>query len=174
MQASWFDLAEVMLGAREVIKLLLKVFAGVVGVIIALTGWASDYKDLVVEGYRWVATDHAYACPTKEDLREITGDVSESDKLHMVEELRACFLLKGALVKVIKDDRTAGMVQIRAAEFTSDLWTYNKYLSKHPIKDTFAVIETPETSGLLLPNMSAEIRTAPSTRISPRTNSTNR
>jgi hypothetical protein len=43
------------------------------------------------------------------------------------------------------------MAQIRAAGITIDLWTYNKFLSSRPIKDAYAVIETPETSGLIPP-----------------------
>jgi hypothetical protein len=30
-----------------------------------------------------------------------------------------------------------------------DLWTFSKFLSRHPIKDAYAAIETPETSGLI-------------------------
>jgi hypothetical protein len=47
------------------------------------------------------------------------------------------------------------MAQIRAAGITIDLWTYNKFLSSRPIKDAYAVIETPETSGLIPADPSA-------------------
>ena len=49
------------------------------------------------------------------------------------------------------------MAQIRAAGIKSDLWTYSKFLSKHPIKNTYAVIETPETAGLNLTDAPSEI-----------------
>jgi hypothetical protein len=50
-----------------------------------------------------------------------------------------------------------GMAQIRAAGITINLWTYNKFLSSRPIKDAYAVIETPETSGLIPPDPSAAV-----------------
>ena len=53
----------------------------------------------------------------------------------------------GSLGQVIQEDGSAGMTQIRAAGMTSDLWTYNKFLSRLPIKDAYAEIETPETLG---------------------------
>jgi hypothetical protein len=43
------------------------------------------------------------------------------------------------------------MTQIQVAGITTDLWTLASFLSKRPIKDTYGVIETPETSGLILP-----------------------
>jgi len=47
------------------------------------------------------------------------------------------------------------MAQIHAAGITTDLWTYNKFLSSRPIKDAYAVIETPGTSGLIPADTSA-------------------
>jgi hypothetical protein len=35
------------------------------------------------------------------------------------------------------------------AGITVDLWTLTKFLSKQAVKDTYGVIETPETSGLI-------------------------
>ena len=35
------------------------------------------------------------------------------------------------------------------AGITVDLWTLTRFLSKHAVKDTYGVIETPETSGLI-------------------------
>jgi len=126
------------------------------------SGWPSiafarDYQDLVAEGYRWVSLDGPYACPTKEDLREITSEPSDINELHMVEQVRAYFLIQGALVKVIQEDESAGMAQIRAAGIKIELWTYNKFLSRRPIKNAYAAIETPETSGLIPADMSAEM-----------------
>lgn len=108
-----------------------------------------NYDDLVAQGYRWVNVDGPYACPTKEDLREITSNPSAINKVHMVEQIRAYFLIQGALVKVIQEDRSTGMAQIRMAGITIDLWTFSKFLSKRPIADTYSVIETPEAAGLV-------------------------
>ena len=138
-------------------KLLTILLAPIVAVEIASTALARDYKDLVAEGYRWVSLDGPYACPTKEDLREITSEPSDINELHMVEQVRAYFLIQGALVKVIQEDQSTGMAQIRAAGIKIDLWTYNKFLSRRPIKDAYAAIETPETSGLIPADTASEM-----------------
>ena len=59
----------------------------------------------------------------KEDLREIIRNASELNELHMVEGIRAYYLIQGALVKIILQDGSTGMAQIRAAGITIDLWT---------------------------------------------------
>ena len=138
-------------------KRLTILLAPMVVVGMASTVLARNYKDLVAEGYRWVSIDGPYACPLKEDLRRINRDASDINELHMVEQLRAFFLIQGALVKVIQEDGSAGMAQIRAAGIGSDLWTYNKFLSRRPIKDAYAAIETPETSSLVGADSSAEM-----------------
>lgn len=132
---------------------LLTILLAVVGM--ASTVLALDYKNLVAEGYRWVAIDGPYACPVKEDLR-IMKDVTDINELHMIEQVRAYCLIQGALVKVIQEDAN-GMAQIRAAGIKSDLWTYSKFLSRRPIKNTYAAIETPETSGLILADTPSEM-----------------
>ena len=138
-------------------KLITILLGPIVVVGMASTMLARDYKDLVAEGYRWVSSDGPYACPFKGDLRRMNRDTSDINQLHMIEQLRAFFLIQGTLVKVIQEDGSAGMAQIRAAGITSDLWTYNKFLSRLPIKDAYAEIETPETSGLVAVERSAEI-----------------
>jgi hypothetical protein len=138
-------------------KLLNILLALIVAVGMASTALARDYKDLVAEGYRWVSLDGPYACPTKEDLRRITREPSDINELHMVEQVRAYFLIQGALVKVIQEDGSTGMAQIRAAGIKNDLWTYNKYLSRRPIKNAYAAIETPGTSGMIPAATSAEM-----------------
>jgi hypothetical protein len=40
--------------------------------------------------------------------------------------------------------------------FATFLWTYSRFLSKHPIRDVYGVIETPENSGLV-PNVATVI-----------------
>ena len=100
---------------KKYMKLLTILLAPIVAVEMASTALARDYKDLVAEGYRWVSLDGPYACPTKEDLRGITSEPSDFNELHMVEQVRAYFLIQGALVKVIQEDESTGMAQIRAA-----------------------------------------------------------
>jgi hypothetical protein len=138
-------------------KMLMKLSIAALVIGMQTTALSSNYyEDLVAEGYRWAKVDGPYASPTKEDLREITSNPSGINKLHMIEQIRAYFLIQGALVKVIEEDRSAGMAHIRMAGINSDLWTFSKFLSKRPIKDTYAGIETPETSGLTPADTSVE------------------
>jgi hypothetical protein len=138
-------------------KRLIILLTPIVAVGMASAVLARNYKDLVAEGYRWVSVDGPYACPAKEDLRRINKDTSDMNELHMVEQVRAFYFIQGALVKVIQEDGREGMAQIRAAGIANDLWTYNKYLSRLPIKDAYAAIETPETLGLVEAGTSAEM-----------------
>jgi hypothetical protein len=130
--------------------------ATIATVLMASTVLALDYNNFVAQGYRWVSIDGPYACPVKEDLRRMSRDASDINELHMMEQVRAYCLIQGSLVKVIQEDGS-GMARIRAAGVRSDLWTYSKFLSKRPIKNTYAAIETPETSGLIPADAPAEI-----------------
>lgn len=65
----------------------------------------------------------------------------------MVGELRAYYLISGTLVKLVQEDTSSGMSQIRLEGITRDLWTRTSFLSKHPLTDPYGSIETPETSG---------------------------
>src|ERR1700730_18204745 len=113
-------------------KLLTILLASMVAFGMASTALARDY--LVAEGYRRVTLDGPFACPTKEDLRRITREPSDTNELQMVEQVRAYYLIQGALVKVIQEEGSTGMAMIRAAGIRSDLWTYSKFLSRRPIK----------------------------------------
>jgi len=113
------------------------------------TGLSANYDDIIERGYRWVAVDGPYACPTKNDLQQITKNRTDETELHMVEQLRAYYLVRGAMVHVVKEDEASGMTQIQIAGITTDLWTLVSFLSKHPIIDAYGVIETPESSGLI-------------------------
>jgi hypothetical protein len=137
------------------ILMKLSIAALVIGMQTTALG-SNNYEDLVAEGYRWAKIDGPYACPTKEDLREITSNPSVIKKVHIIEQIRAYFLIQGALVKVIEEDRSAGVAQIRMAGINIDLWTVSKFLSERPIKDTYADIETPEASGLTPADTSVE------------------
>ena len=53
-------------------------------------------------------------------------------------------------MKVVQEDPTSGLSLIRIAGVPKDLWTATRFLSKRPIENAFGVIETPETSGLIL------------------------
>src|SRR6266478_2820447 len=68
----------------------------------------------------------------------------------MIKQQRAYYLLQGDIVKVVREDVTSGLALIRMAGIPKELWTQTKFLSKRPVENTFGVVETPETSGLIL------------------------
>ncbi len=55
---------------RRVMKVPIIVLAAA-AIGLGSTASADPYKDLAAQGYRWVAVDGPYACPSKDDLREI-------------------------------------------------------------------------------------------------------
>jgi hypothetical protein len=59
------------------------------------------------------------------------------------------YLIPGAIVQVVKEDRARGMSEIWLGSIRTPLWTYTRFLSKHPVHDTYGVIETPDNSGLI-------------------------
>jgi len=84
------------------------------------TTWANDLpspgyspgipvKDLVTKGYRWVTVNGPYACLTEQDVWQITSDRTDLRELHMVEDLRAYYLIPATLARVIQDDHANGM-----------------------------------------------------------------
>jgi hypothetical protein len=134
----------------------------VIGLSVTCTTWANDLpspgepvKDFAAEGYRWVTVDGPYACVTEQDVRQITSDDTDSRELYMVENLRAYYLIPGTLALIIQDDHADGMSEILLAGITRPLWTYTKFLTASPMRDTYGVIETPETAGLVEPRDAA-------------------
>ena len=129
----------------------------------------NDAKQAVDE-YRWIVVDGPYACPSKEDLRQITKHHTDGTELQMVDELRAYYLIAGTIVKLVQEDSSSGMSQIRLGGITKDLWTFTRFLSRRPIKDPYGVIETPESSGLktLEPNATPGPSVSPEPSVSPR------
>jgi hypothetical protein len=133
-----------------------------IGLSVTCTTWANDLpspgrpvKDLAAEGYRWVTVDGPYACVTEQDVRQITSDHTDSRELDMVENLRAYYLIPGTLALVIQDDHADGMSEILLAGITRALWTYTKFLTASPMRDTYGVIETPENADLADPRDAA-------------------
>ena len=130
-------------------------------VTLTFTALGDKYSDLVTKGYRWATADGLYACVSKDDVRRMAGNPSDELLLKMIEQVKAYFLTPGTLVQVTEEDPKAGLSKIRMAGITVDLWTLTKFLSKHPMKDTYGVVETPETSGLI-PTAAAAIDAGPS------------
>ena len=138
----------------------------VIGFSVTCNAWANDLpslgyspgipvKDLVAKGYRWVTVNGPYACLTEQDVRQITSDHTDLRELHMVENLRAYYLIPGTLARVIRDDHANGMSEILLAGMLTPLWTYTKFLSARPIQDTYGVIETPDNAGMVDPSDAA-------------------
>jgi hypothetical protein len=123
------------------------VFFGIIVFGLASTALSINDARLAADQYRWILVDGPFACPSKEDVRQITQHHTDETELQMVGELRAYYLISGTIAKLVHEDPSSGMSQIRLGGVTRDLWTYTKFLSKRPLTDPYGSIETPETSG---------------------------
>ena len=123
------------------------IVAGSLG--LTCSAFAQDYNDLAAQGYRWVTVDGPYACTSEEHTQRIVAHRTDATELQVVENIQCYYLIRGAIVQVIKEDPARGMSQMRFGSIITPLWTYNRFVSKHPVKDTYGVIETPENSGLI-------------------------
>jgi hypothetical protein len=152
-------------------KLLISCITAVsLGLICTVLG-GDNYSALAAQGYRWVAVNGPYACNTEQDVERITAHHTDATELQVVQNIQCYYLIPGTIVQVIKEDPTRGMSEMRLGSITRSLWTYSRFLSKRPIKDTYGVIETPGNSGLIpaanaaiipeLPTDSATVRTRP-------------
>jgi hypothetical protein len=112
-------------------------------------------KDLVAKGYRWVTVDGLYACVKEQEVRQITSSRTDLMELSLVEAGDAYYLIPGTLVRVTRDDEANGMSVILLGGITKSLWTYTKFLSAHPIRDIYGIVETPDTAGLVDPGDTA-------------------
>jgi hypothetical protein len=81
--------------------------------------------------------------------KRITAHHTDAIELQVVENVECYYLIPGTIVQVIKEDPARGISEVRFGSITRSLWTYNRFLSKSPVKDTYGVIETPESSGLI-------------------------
>ncbi len=122
------------------------------------TALSDQYDDLAREGYRWVTIDGPFACASKEDVHRVFYNQSDDNELRMIEQGRAYFLIRGAIVQVIQEDRAAGMSQIRGRGILIDLWTLSKLLSRRPIVDILGTIATPsEPIGANIPGIHGKL-----------------
>jgi len=112
------------------------------------TATATDFKALAEQGYRWVRVNGPYATPNKNDAAKLAGAKSASSDVELQDKTHAYFLLPGMLVFVLENDTAAGLSRVRASGIVVDLWTETKYLSSQPLKDSYGVTETPDSSGL--------------------------
>src|SRR6266446_7003977 len=130
-----------------------------------------NYSGLAAQGYRWVTINGPYACNTEQGVERIVARHTDETELQVAENIQCYYLIPGTIVQVIKEDPARGLSEMRLGSITRPLWTYSRFLSKHPVKDTYGVIETPENSGLIpaadtaivpaLPSDSSTARTRP-------------
>jgi len=123
------------------------IVAGSLG--LTCSAFAQDYNDLAAHGYRWVTVDGPYACTSEEHTQRIVANRTDATELQVVENIQCYYLIRGAIAQVIKEDPARGMSEMRFGSIITPLWTYTRFLSKDPIRDTYGVIETPQNSGLI-------------------------
>ena len=91
-----------------------------------------------------------YACPSKDDLREITRHRTDLLEVKMVSDLRAYYLIRGVIIQVVQEDPASGTSEVRLPGGFKTFWTLTRFLSRSPIRDTWGVVETPTTSSMML------------------------
>jgi hypothetical protein len=123
-------------------KLLLS-FITAVSLNFAGTALATDYAALADQGYRWVIVNGPYACFKEEDVDRIVGHHTDATELDAVQNAACYYLIPGTIAKVISENPARGISQIQLGNITIPLWTYSRFLSKSPVRDTYGVIETP-------------------------------
>jgi hypothetical protein len=131
-----------------------------VGLSLTCTALADHYKDLAAQGYRWVTVNGPYACETEQDLQRIVAHHTDATELEAVQNIECYYLIPGTVVQVINEDPARSMSKIRLGSIIKSLWTYNRFLSKQPVQDTYGSIETPEECGLI-PKAEAAITPLP-------------
>src|ERR1700751_137234 len=130
-------------------KLLISFITAVSSGLACVVLGGDNYSALAAQGYRWVAGNGPYACKAWQDAEQITSHHTDATELKVVENIQCYYLIPGTIVQVIKEDSARGMSEIRLGSIPRSLWTYTRFLSKRPVKDTYGVIETPENSGLI-------------------------
>jgi hypothetical protein len=130
------------------VKIALSLF---VAVTLALSSavFAGNYEVFAKQGYRWVIVNGPYACNNEQDAERIINHHTEAAELDVVQNLWCYYLIPGTIVQVIKQDPLRGLSQMRIAGVPRPLWTYTQFLSEHPVRDLYGVIETPKSAGLL-------------------------
>ena len=132
------------------------------------TALADHNNDLVVQGYRWVTAEGPYICHAEEDVRQLVAHRTDATELQAVENVHCHYLIPGTVVQVITQDPAKGMSQIWVGGITTPLWTYTRFVSKHPVRDTYGNIEMPEERGLT-PKAQMQLAPPPSDNSAART-----
>ena len=88
---------------------------------------AAPYDELAAKGYRWITTDGPYACPSKDDLRQIIKHRADEA---VIERLRVYYLIEGVIVQIVQEDAATGVSKIHSAEIGPLLHFSASVLSK--------------------------------------------
>jgi hypothetical protein len=139
-----------------------------VGLTHTQTAVAENYNNWTAQGYRWVTVNGPYACNTERDVERMVAHRTDATELQAVENIQCYYLIPGTIVQVINEDPAKGMSQIRLGGITKSLWTYSRFLSKQPVRDTYGTIETPEECGLM-PKAETAVIPLPSDDLAART-----
>jgi hypothetical protein len=134
---------------KSILKFGLATLGVGASLVLTCSALAQHYDDLAAQGYRWVTIDGPYACITEQEVEHMVAHHTDATELQLVENVQCYYLITGAIVQVIQEDPAQGMSQMHFGSIVTPLWTYTRFLSRHPIKDTYGVIETPENAGLV-------------------------
>jgi hypothetical protein len=102
--------------------------------LLGSTASADPYKDFTAQGYRWVAVDGPYACPSKADLQEITRHRTDLLEVKMVSDLRAYYLIRGVIVQVVQEDAASGMSEVHLPGGSRPSGPLRDFLAEVPSK----------------------------------------
>ena len=132
--------------------ILKRLLVGAAIAVLTATGLAANDEALVKEGYRWAAVDGPFACPAKGDVQQMVSHAGDNElRLEMVEQLRAYYLDRGTIVKVVHEEPAAGLAEIQIAGIIPRLWTLSRFLSTRPIPDVEGTMETPDAADAAAP-----------------------
>ena len=108
---------------RSTVNVRTILWAAAVALGLVSAGLGANYDDLIRQGYRWVAVDGPLACVSKDDLRQMVEKPSDELTLKMVEEVRAYYLIRGSVVRVVTEETSSGLSEINIPGITQNLWT---------------------------------------------------
>jgi hypothetical protein len=81
----------------------------------------------------------------------------------VIEDGQCYYLIPGTIVRVLREDPRRHMSLMRMGSVTRSLWTYTRFLSRHPVQDTYGMIEMPEDVGLIWPSNPVTVQDISST-----------
>ena len=138
-------------------------------VVLTSTALADKYDDLVTKGYRWVTIDGPFACRSKDDVNRIIKNRSDENTLRMVQQGGVYFLIRGAIVQMVQEDKASGISQVHSDGIVGNLWMPSNFLSKRPILNVLGTIATPSQAiGVNKPDTNSQLDvTTPSETATP-------